>query len=74
MAVIIIADELIQSEPTLLDVLRAYFETMEPMIAREAHTRWFGVTGHGVPKDQTVINVTMMRRVDGNLYVLAVRY
>jgi hypothetical protein len=74
MAIIIIADELIQLQPTVLNVLRCYFRTFEPMIAREAHTKRFAITGRGVPIDQTVVNVTMQQRVDGSLYVRAVQW
>ena len=69
MATLKIADELLQSEPTLLSVLEEYFDSIEEIATEYPKVKIYVVQKDGIPTDNTQVDCVMKYNMYGKLEV-----
>ena len=72
MAILNVSDELIKQQPEILELLKAYFDSMYEMVREYPRSKRFLVQKEGIPKDGTVIDVIMKRSCDGFIEIINV--
>ena len=70
MAILKISELLLITQPTLIDVLDEYFDSMEELTKDNPSYYRYAVQKDGLPKDNTLIDCIIDRDDNGNLRVV----